>query len=232
MAVDPRFQRVSIRYRSDDGNDYSIVTSKNHADAIPGTASGVGFPPFPKKWKPRVIHGVIINPTDRDRKITIVAYSRVIAPFTGPDTTIDVAPYGTFQITGRTAESRTIAAPDYDGVGTPAQERVAIKYTADDGNDYRVVTTRGHANAVGAVGAGNVPAFPKRWKTRHYDLLADDLAGPDQRLILVEPNPLSSNWMSDAATTFNLPMSTGIVPFHVTGRRKELRPRSAPGYTP
>ena len=228
MPVDPNKQRKVIRYRADDGVDYAYTTSENHADAIPGTQSGAGLPPFPKNWKPRLIHAKQVNNTGRDRKISVVCYSRVIAAFTGPQSTITVAPYGVLDITGRSGERRSNGAPDYDGVSTPANGRVAIQYLSDDGNYYRLVTTRAHAAAVGAVGAGNAPAYPKRWKTRHYNCIADDLSGSDQTLRLVEPNPLSANWTSNAPSPFNI---NGNL-FHSTGKTDENRPNGAPGYVP
>lgn len=228
MPVDPNKQKVSISYTAEDGIDYSVITSRNHAAAVAGNTSGAGDPPLPSGWRPRLWHGKQINATGRDRKISVVIPTKTSADWQGPAATLTVAPYGVFQNTGVSGERRTQGAPDFDGAATPPNQRVAINYLSDNGNNYRIITNRAHAAAVGATAPGNVPNYPEIWTPRHYGALNPDLTGTDQRVVLVEPNPASAAWNSDAAFSFTV----GGVTFNSTGRKQENRTKGAPGYVP
>lgn len=228
MPINPNRRKVKIAYTADDGLQYAYQTTANHAAAVNAT-SGDGLPAFPTRWEPRKIHGKQINPTGRDRKLSLVVPTRISTLWTGPLTSFTVQPYGLLDFTGSTGERRTIAAPDYNGVATPPNELVAIAYTSEQqGQVFRLVTSRAHAAAVNAQPAGNAPAYPKAWTPRHYGLLNPDFSGADQRMVLVEPNPQSANWVSDAPVTINV----GGTAFGVTGRMTEDRTEGAPGYTP
>jgi len=57
----------------------------------------------------------------------------------------------------------------------PSKKRVAIAYVSDNGQTYRVVTTAGHASAIGASGAApGTPGYPRGWKPRHLNLVTAD----------------------------------------------------------
>jgi hypothetical protein len=228
MAIDPNRQRVRIGYVGDDGKDYFIVTSRNHAAAVNATAPVSNAKALPARWKPRHIHLTQTN-AGRDRGISLIVPSRTFDAFIGTQNTVDVAPFGTLRVTGMMGEGRTQGAPNFNGTATPPNERVAINYQSDDGNVYAFVTTRAHAAAVGAVApAADAPAYPTAWTPRHYYLLNPDLAGPDQKMRLVEPNPNAAKWLADSQQTFDVNGTT----FNTTGRKDEHRTKGAPDYVP
>lgn len=228
MAVDPNRRRVAIAYTGDDGQPYALVTRRNHAEAVGAVAPLGGAPPIPTRWVPRHVYGKQIL-AGRDRVVRLVIPTEVHPLWTGAANTFSVPGFtGTFDVTGRVGERRSNLAPSFNGVAEPASERVAIAYTADDSNVYKIVTTRGHAAAVGATGAGaSDPNFPKAWTPRHYYLASTDLTGSDQKAMLVEPNPDAEIWESDGIFEFTIP---GLGTFATTGRAAEDRPRPAPPY--
>lgn len=227
MAIDPNRQRVAIRYQADDGNFYSVVTSRNHAVAVGAVGALAADPPIPTKWKLRLVHGLQIL-GGNDRKVSLVVPLRSQALWQDTTTTFVVQPYGTFQITGRTGGRRTIGAPPFDNVPTPPDERVSINYVSENGSTYTLVTTRAHAAALGAPGAGNFPAFPDLWTPRHYGLANIATTGRDQKLVLVEWNPASTTWNANQA--FSIPFKGSN--YRTTGRIQENRPEGAPPFTP
>lgn len=227
MATDPNKQRVSIRYLADDGNFYAVVTSRNRAAAVGAQGSLPGEPPLPSKWKPRTTNGYRTEAT-RDKSVQLVTPSKADAIFFGTASTFNLLPAGTYQITGRTGERRTQAAPSFDGNANPPNERVSIEYFSDNGQFYSYTTTRAHAFAVGATGSSGQPNFPDRWTPRHYGTISVTLAGRDQKLVLVEGNPASATWVSNDAFQFTYPGGN----FVSTGRKDENRPNGAPSYVP
>jgi len=108
----------------------------------------------------------------------------------------------------------------------PNKQRVAIRYTAEDGNTYRVITSRNHAAAIGATGAlAADPPLPTKWKPRVvYGLQV--AAGRDKKLALVAPLESHALWLGTANTFTVAPYGT----FTVTGRSGETRTQGAPGY--
>lgn len=227
MPVDPNKQRVAIRYQAEDGNFYSVITSRNHAAAVGATGAQPNDPPLPTKWKPRRVHALQVL-AGRDRGIGLVVPVETGPLWIGGQATIDVQPYGTLTITGRSGERRTQGAPGFDGNANPPNERVAIKYRSDNGQDYAIVTTRAHAAAVQATDGSAFPAYPEIWTPRHYNLISPNLTGRDQKLVLVEGNDQSASWRSDAAFVFTV----GVNQYNSTGRKQESRPRGAPSYVP
>lgn len=227
VATDPNKQRVAIRYQADDGNFYSVVTSKNHADAVAATGALATDPPLPTKWKARHINLLQVL-TGHDRALHVVAPNPTTGQWTGITVGLNVQPFGQFEITGRTGERRTQGAPGYDGNANPPNERVSIRYRSDNGQDYAIVTTRSHAFAVSAVNGSGFPAFPKIWTPRHYNLISPILTGRDQHKTLIEGDPNAAAWRSDAGYAFTV---AGAV-FNSTGRKDEDRPRGAPSYVP
>jgi hypothetical protein len=225
VPVDPNLARVEINYVADDGQNYAIVTSHNHAVAVSGSAPVVPGKSIPKRWKPRLVHGVITQ-AGRDKHIAVVIPDKTSGLWTGATNTITVAGQGTFAITGRTGERRTQGAVDYDGVGTPPNQLVLIDYLGDDGNHYFLATARSHAHAVAAVAPviGSKP-FPRRWTPRHYNLIATDLTGSDQKMRLVEGDPTKPAWTADTGFSFTVHSANDFVS---TGRKDEDRPRGAP----
>jgi hypothetical protein len=227
MAADPNRQRVAIRYRAEDGNYYSVVTSRNHAAAVGATGALAADPPLPTKWKPRRLHGLQIQ-AGHDRTLGLVVPDKTSGIWRGTTNTITVAPYGTLDITGRSGERRTQGAPPFDGVGTPPNERVSIRYDSDNGNSYAYVTTRAIAFALGAPGSGGQPAFPKAWTPRHIDLINPNLTGRDQRKVIVAPDPTAAYYTQN--TTYVVTING--VTYNTTGRIEEDRPNGAPSYVP
>lgn len=229
MPVDPNRNHVVIAYTSDDGTQYQWQTTRNHAAAVSGSAPGTNAPPFPRKWKPRVLHGIITK-SGRDQKTSIVIPNPSSTLWTEHAGTIDLAPYGTFRITGRTGERRTQGAADFDGTQSPENEFVRVGYRSDDGHDYALTMSRRHAFAAGAAApASGAKGFPKTWTPRHWVLINPDLSGPDQRAVLVAPDPTKNEWVSDSGFQFNM---GALGTFNSTGRVAEKRPEPAPGYTP
>lgn len=227
MPSDPNRQRVAIRYRAGDGNWYAVVTTRNHAVAINATGAQDIDPPLPTKWKPRLVNGLQVS-AGRDRTIHLVEPDDTTGIWRGTTNSINVLPYGAFEITGRSGERRTQGAPGYDGSPTPPNERVSIKYTADNNQSYAIVTTRSHASAVGAESGAGFPSFPDVWTPRHINCFNPILSGRDQKLVLVMPDKTAAKWMSDAQVQFTV---NGVT-FDSTGRKQESRPRSAPPFTP
>lgn len=227
MPTDPNRRRVAIRYTADDGFDYQLVTSRNHAIAVNAVAPLAASPPLPTRWVPRLVYGLQVL-GGRDRTIAIVAPDPNSALWLGSVSTIDVAPYGTLEITGRSGEGRTQGAPGYNAVPTPPNERVSIKYRSSNGSDYSIVTTRARAACVGAESGSGFPSFPEVWTPRHYILISPDLTGRDQKAILIEPNQSAAAWVADEMYVFPIGPNT----FNSTGRRNEKRPRPAPPFTP
>lgn len=227
LATDPNRQRVAIRYQADDGNWYSVVTSRNHAVAVGATGALAADPPLPTKWKPRLIHALQVL-AGHDRTIALVIPTKTNAMFMGTTNSVTVAPYGAMEITGRTGERRTQGAPGYDGNANPPNERVSIKYRSDNGSDYAIVTTRAHAAAVAAVDGSGFPSFPDLWTPRHYNCISPNLTGRDQKLVLTEGNPAAAAWVSDAGYAFTV---NGVT-YNSTGRKDEDRPRGAPSFVP
>lgn len=226
MPVDPNKQRVAIRYQADDGNFYSLVTTRNHAIAVGATGALAADPPLPTKWKPRTVNLLqVLN--GRDRTMQVAYPNQTDGVWTGGVNTLTVQPYGALEITGRTGERRTIGAPGFDGVANPPDERVSIRYNSDNGQSYSLVTTRERAAALLAASGAGFPSFPEVWTPRHYNLISPTLTGRDQKLVLVEPAE-GAQWTSDAAITFNI----GGVDYRVTGRKQEDRPRGAPPFVP
>jgi hypothetical protein len=224
--------RLVMGYKADDGVTYKILTSANHIAAlstffIPATDE---MPDFPKGWKPRTVHGFQRNDTGRDKRITIVWPDAATVAAIG---SIDVPPYGDFEVTGYTGERRSILAPLWDGdapsATKPAKQRVQIAYTDDIGDVYLVTTSREHAAAVNApipvIGTGGGKQLPKGLRPRHYNLLKKDLAGTDKKLRVIEPNRNSAMFKSLAPTEITL-SEQGV--FLVTGRKDESRSRPAP----
>lgn len=227
MANRDRFQ---LGYIADDGIRYRITTSENHIKALPAqyvVEATADDPTFPKRWKPRMVHGVIVNPTGPDTRISIVVPKRTdLADMN----TFEVPGFaGTFQVTGRTGEQRTIPAPWYDGTETPENGRVQIAYTDDEGIDWGITTTRAHAKAVNAavIVTNFPPQLPKTIECRHYGLKKTDLSGVDKHLKLIEPNPLAANWVSDQPSPYVIGTQGSFI---VTGRKAESNHRSAPLY--
>lgn len=228
MPVDPNKARVRIAYVADDGLNYFIITSHNHAAAVGATAPAAGAKALPARWKPRHVH-LSQTLAGRDRGLSMIMPAKAHAAWVGTQNTLDVTPFGTLRITGRIGEGRTQGAPAYDGVGTPPNERVTIKYRADDGNDYAYTTTRAHAFAVTATPPGATdPAYPRAWTARHYYLLNPTLTGADQKLRLVEGNPAAPAWVADGPYAFTI---NGVT-YNSTGRKDEHRPLGAPDYVP
>jgi hypothetical protein len=223
--------RLTMGYISDDGVTYKITTSANHISAlgaegfVPATDD---MPTFPKGWKPRTVHGFIKNETGRDKRITIVVPKREqFATLTS----IEVPPYGTFAVTGRTGERRTIPAPLWDGIvaipDKPYKQRVQILYKDDKGNDWLMTTTRERAlavNAAAVVLSGTGKQLPRTIRPRHYNLIEPSLAGTDKKLVLVEPDPAAAFWTTDNPSS----ITVGETPYRVTGRKAESNHRSAP----
>lgn len=225
MAVDPNKQRVAIRYRADDGQFYSVVTSRNHAAAVSASGALPTDPPLPTKWRPRHVNLLqILN--GRDRTLQVIVPDDTANIWTGAADTLLVNPYGPFEITGRTGEGRTQGAPGFDGNANPPNERVSIRYRSENGQDYSIVTTRANAAALGAESGAGFRAFPEIWTPRHYILTSPTLNGRDQKKVMVEPNPASAAWVSNAAYDVTV---DGVL-FRTTGRKEEDRPRGAPPY--
>jgi hypothetical protein len=227
MADRDRFQ---LGYIADDGIRYRITTSENHIKALPAqyqVEASADDPTFPKRWKPRQVHGVIVNANGADRRMSLVVPRREDLADMDTFTVPNITP--AFQVTGRTGEQRTIPAPFYDGVETPENGRVQIPYTDDEGLTWAITTTRAHAKAVDAtVVVANPPSqLPKTIEPRHYGLKKNTLEGVDKHLKLIEPNPLAANWVSDQPTPFTIGTQGA---FHVTGRKAESNHRSAPIY--
>jgi hypothetical protein len=228
MPVSPEARKYTGVYHADDTFLYLLVLGHNHALAggfTPG--GGLNHSAFPKKWIPRHMYGIQVDPggnkPDRHARI-VVADFQSAAWLT--DTTFTLQPYGVFQITGRVGEKRSIGAKNWDGVATPPNERVTIRYIGDNGDHYQLVTSRWHAAAVGApIPDGSEVPFPKIWTPRHYGTKNADLTGTDQKAVIVEPDPDSTIWRSDGVFDF---VSTPYGTFTTTGRIAEDRPRGAP----
>lgn len=107
MAVNPEWQQVDTSYISDDGNVYSLVQRRNHAEANGSTSSG-GQPPYPRKWKPRCIHG---KSDDGIQKAVLVIPDPGHILFTQNGGTFNIPNLGTFNKTGSTGEKRPKGAP-------------------------------------------------------------------------------------------------------------------------
>lgn len=227
MPADPNRQRVSIRYQADDGNFYSVVTSRNHAAAVGATGALAADPPLPIKWKTRKVNGLRIE-AGRDKTVQLAFPNRTAGLWTGTIDTFNLAPAGAYDVTGRTGERRTQGAPAYDGSQNPPNEFVTIDYLSNNGQHYDYLTTRAHAFAVGATGGTGAPLFPKQWTPRHYNAVFPDLTGRDSKLVLVEGNPASGTWTSNAAYSFVMPAGNYVS----TGRKDENRPDGAPSYVP
>lgn len=227
MPTDPNRQRVAIRYQADDGNFYSVVTSRNHAVAVGATGALAADPPLPSKWKTRKVNGIRVE-AGRDKTVQLAFPNRTAPMWVGGAAQFTLLPNGTYDITGRTGERRTQSAPQFDGNQNPPNERVSIDYLSDNGQHYDYVTTRAHAYAVGATGGTGAPSFPDVWTPRHYGTISPNLAGRDQKMVLVEPNPSSATWTSNAAFLFAMPDGN----FVSTGRKDENRPNGAPSFVP
>lgn len=226
--ADPNKQRVRINYVADDGLDYFIVTTRNHAAAVNAVAPAAGAKALPARWRPRHVHLSQIN-AGRDRGMSLIMPSKTHNAWIGTQNTIDVAPYGTLNVTGQIGEGRTQGAPAFNGTATPPNERVTIKYLSDDGNEYAYTTTRAHAAAIGATApAASAPAYPKSWTARHYLLINPVFTGPDQKMVLVEGNPAAASWTADGEYAFTV----DGVNFNSTGRKDEHRTKGAPAYVP
>lgn len=227
MPSDPNRQRVAIRYVAEDGNEYRVVTSRNHAAAVGAVAPAANAPPLPTKWKPRHINGTQILP-GHDRNVRVIAPNKFAGVWTGATNLINVAPFGNIPITGRSGERRTQGAPPYDGNQNPPNERVSINYISDNGTAYTYVTTRSHAFAVNAIAPTGGPLFPKIWTARHVDVINPDLTGRDQRKVLVAPDPQAAYYLANTGYAFNV---AGVT-YNSTGRIEEDRPNGAPDYIP
>jgi len=227
MPADPNRRRVAIRYRAEDNNYYSVVTSYNHALAIGATGALAGDPPLPARWKTRKVNLYSIL-AGHDRGLRLVAPDKTAAVWTGGTNTVTVQPFGAMPVTGRSGEKRTQGAPNYDGVGTPPNERVSIDYISDNGLHYTYTTTRSHAFAVQAVAPTGGPQFPHIWTPRHIDVVNEDLTGRDQRKVLVAPDPTKAFYTADTAFVFNV----NGVNYDSTGRIEESRPNGAPSFVP
>lgn len=108
----------------------------------------------------------------------------------------------------------------------PNKQRVAIRYQADDGLYYSVVTSRNHAAAVGATGAlASDPPLPTKWKPRLAHGL-QILDGHDRTLGIVVPDKTSALWLGTVNTMTVAPYGT----LDVTGRTGERRTQGAPGF--
>lgn len=226
--ADPNKQRVRINYVADDNLDYYIVTTRNHAAAVNATAPAAGAKPLPARWRPRHVHLTQIL-AGRDRGMSVIMPSKTDNAWIGTANNLTVAPYGSMRISGRIGEGRTQGAPAFDGNANPPNERVTMRYLADDGNEYAYTTTRSHAAAVGAVApTATAAAYPRSWTPRHYLLLNPTLAGADQKMVLVEGNPAAASWIADGQYTFTV---AGVA-FNTTGRKDEHRPEGAPDYVP
>jgi len=226
MPADPNRQRVRIRYTAEDGNFYSVVTSRAHAAAVAAIGALDTHPPLPPRWRPRLIHANQILPGN-DRSLALVVPDKNTVLWR-TDATVTVAPYGNLNITGRTGERRTQGALPFDGNANPPNEFVSIAYISDNGQTYSYVTTRAIAAALGATPSAGQAAFPDLWTPRHIDLVNPDKTGRDQRKVIVAPSPTAPYYLSDAAFNFTI---NGVV-FRSTGRIEESRPNGAPSYVP
>ena len=227
MPADPNRQRVSIRYQADDGNFYAVVTSRNHAVAINATGALAADPPLPVKWKTRKVNGLRIE-AGRDKTVQLAFPNKTAPLWVGGASTFDLQPAGTYNVTGRTGERRTQGAVPFDGNPTPPNEFCTIDYLSDNGSHYDYLTIKSHAAAVGATGGTGAPLFPKQWTPRHYNCIFPDLAGRDGKLVLVEGNPATATWLSNAAYSFAMPAGN----YASTGRKDENRPNGAPSFVP
>jgi hypothetical protein len=231
VPVDPNKRRVSILYTADDGLNYQLVTRDNHARAVNATPGNESDPAMPVRWVPRHVYGKQIV-AGRDIKVKLDIPREDHPLWTGVANTFTLNGFpGTFEVTGRVGERRTIPAPPYDGNPNPPNERVTMGYTSDhQGLPFAILTTRAHAAAVGggAPVAGARP-YPKVWTPRQYGLAAVDTAGSDQKATLVEPNPNAAIWDVDTTFIYTIP---GLGDFRTTGRIAEKRPRPAPPFIP
>jgi hypothetical protein len=229
MAVDTNKNHFVIAYQSDDGSQYALQTTRNHAASVSATAPNASAPPFPLRWKPRKVHGIIVK-AGRDQKISIVVPDPTSALWTQHGGTINVTPYGSFRITGRTGEARTQGAKDFDGQQSPESEFVRINYRSSDGNDYALTVSRRHAFAAGATApAAGAKGYPKRWTARHWVAISTNLTGTDQHATIIAPDPTAQAWTQDGAYSFNM---GALGTFVSTGRVNEKRPEPAPPYAP
>jgi len=109
MAVDPNKRIFNVNYKSDDGNDYMLGQHGNHAQASGAVGPSTDHQ-FPKRWKPRCIHGVDATGL---QKVTLVIPDPGNSLWTSNLTTFTIAELGDFIKTGSTGERRTRPGPNF-----------------------------------------------------------------------------------------------------------------------
>lgn len=99
-------ERVSVQYTSDDGNVYTIVTTRNHAEAMGMVASG-GQAEYPRRWTTRCIHAKSAD----GKKIRLTCPLPDSPEFLLPAGSITVSGLDDFVVTGASGEDRPHGAP-------------------------------------------------------------------------------------------------------------------------
>jgi hypothetical protein len=107
MAVDPEKRIFSCDYHSDDGTHYIIGVKGNHA-AANGAVNPTSDRQFPKRWKPRCVHGVDATGL---QKVTLVIPNPSNPLWTTNITSFTVPELGDFLKTGSTGERRSRPGP-------------------------------------------------------------------------------------------------------------------------
>lgn len=109
MAVDPGKKRYSVGYIGDDGQIYNLVMTRNHASASEAAPAPPGTGPFPHRWRPRQMHGISSDQTQK-ASVVLTTYSAYQSAIGGL-TSFAIPNVGIFQITGFSGEKRPNLAP-------------------------------------------------------------------------------------------------------------------------
>lgn len=111
MPVDPNRRKIVIAYESDDGQEYGVLTTLNHANAAGAVPATDVTPTYRKRWVPRHVNLLSTDLTGPDQKARLVIPTPTHPLWTGAAAGVTIEGLGDFVVTGRTGERRSRLGP-------------------------------------------------------------------------------------------------------------------------